>query len=506
MRYGKELMLTAALLLANPAWSADAAAVAKPGAAAPAGDSAQASEIERAVVTRHKVKIAGKVYEYTATAGTLTVRDHDGVPTASMFYVAYSMDGDKRRPVTFAYNGGPGSSSLWLHMASFAPRRVDLHFPHPSQNAPHAMYDNDESLLPYTDMVFLDAINTGYSRPLGDFKPESVMSADADIDVFARAIERYLTLNSRWNSPKYLLGESYGTSRSSGVANRLQKDGAQISGLIQVGSILDIGRAFGGGDPDHIATFPTMAVTAEYHGKIAKRADGAAFLEELREWVTGPYAKALSRGNLLGDAEKQAIADQMAAYTGLDAAFFVKHNLRISTELFRATILADQGKIVGRLDSRFTIDNVTPGIANSVDPSWSNISRSMLSVWGDYVREELKFVTDMEYRRALNSTSARFDFRRKNSRAYGYYGDDLAEAMIENPNMQVYAINGIYDFSTVFYGADMDYASLRIPANLVKNIKSFYHDTGHMAYVDRPSHVGIFRDIVPIYTGAQGAK
>jgi Carboxypeptidase C (cathepsin A) len=502
MRYGKSLAVMAALVLAVPGGAADSPVSAAKAAGSQA-DAAAPSAVEQRSVTQHTGRIAGRNLKYTAVAGTLTLQDDDGKPTASMFYVAYLLgSGDSRRPVTFFYNGGPGSSSLWLHMASFAPRRVVLNAPYASANPPHVLIDNDDSLLPYSDVIFLDAINTGYSRPLGDSKPETFLSADADIDIFARGVERFLTVHNRWNSPKYLFGESYGTSRSAGLVDRLQRDGAQMNGIIQVGTILDIGRALRRGDQDKIAAFPTMAMTAAYHGKASKPTDQNAFVQELRYWSVGPYAQALAKGNLLGQAEKEAIARQMASYTGISEAFFLERDLRVSVGEFQSELLRDQHKAVGELDGRFTAPVGTPDAAGDFDPSWSFVFRPMLSVWNSYVRNDLKFDTGLQYRRAFAPTFSKFDFRRKNSSAYGYYGKDLAQAMTENPNLQVYSLNGLYDFSTVFFGADQDYRDLRIPAELVSNIHYFYYGAGHMTYLDDTARRAMLRDIAPLYNGS----
>lgn len=499
MRYGKPLVAAFALVLATPAWAAQTPAEAG-NAASLDNDAANASAVEQQSVTKHTARINGRELNYTAVAGTLTLRDDDGKPSASMFYVAYLLgSGDARRPVTFFYNGGPGSSSLWLHMASFGPRRVALDGLNPSGNAPHRMVDNDDSLLPYTDVVFLDAINTGFSRPLGDKTPESVLSADSDIDSFARGIERFLTVHGRWNSPKYLFGESYGTSRSAGVVNRLQKDGAQVNGIIQLGTILDVGRALRKGDLNSIADFPTMAMTAAYHGRTPKPADKDAFIQELRDWVEGPYSQALAKGNLLGASEKQAVARQMAAYTGISEQFFLEHDLRITSGQFRAELLRDRHEVLGELDSRFVGAVAAPDAGSDFDPSWSDVFRPMISLWNGYVRDELKYDTKLQYRRAYADAFAKFDFRRKRTSAFGYYGDDLAEAMTENPNLKVYSLNGLYDFSTVFYGADMDYRHLRIPDELVPNIRYFYYGAGHMAYVDDATRRAMVQDIASIY-------
>jgi len=478
-----------------------AAAPTKPNAEV---DAAKSPAKDAQSVTAHVANIAGHAYKYKVIAGTLTIAGDDNKPAASMFYVAYILDDARAdRPVTFLYNGGPGSSSLWIHMASFGPRRIVLNALDPSGNAPHQIVDNESSLLPETDLVFLDAINTGYSRPLGDKTPESFMSADADIDIFASGIERFLTMQNRWNSPKFLFGESYGTSRSAGLVNRLQKDGVQVNGLIQLGTILNITRALNRSDETYKIEFPTLALTAAYHGKAPRISDQATYIATLKDWVEGPYSRALAKGNALTNTEKAAVARQFAAYTGLSEAFVLRHDLRITPAQFQSELLGDQLKVIGDLDGRFTAKLGTASAEPGFDPSWSFIFRPIVTAWNDYVRNELKFETELPYRRAYPGMFEKFDFRRKGRAEIGQYGSDLAQAMSVNPRLQVYSLNGIYDFSTVFYGADLDYRHLQIPAELTSNIHYFYYGAGHMAYIDDQSRREMTRDIRGVFTDAR---
>lgn len=471
-------------------------------AADPQADLAAASVQESNSTTQHTATINGRKLNYTAVAGTLTVRDDDGKPTASMFYVAYLMDPkDTRRPVTFFYNGGPGSSTIWLHMGSFGPRRVLPEAPNFSANAPHRLLDNDDTVLPKTDIVFLDAINTGFSRPLGDSKPETFMAADADLDVFSKAIQRWLTLHQRWNSPKYLFGESYGSSRSAGLAARLQTTGAQLSGLIQLGSCLQVSRIIVQGDDYYKSNVPTYAVTAAYHGRIQRPADRTSFIREVTEWVEGPYNIALAKADRLSLEERRRTAEQMSKYVGLPAAWLAAKNLRVSPDEFRGQLLADQGKVIGELDTRFIGLEVNgQGGLPSFDPSAAGVFRPIVSLFQDYVRNELKYTPLMSYRISFRSWE-RFDFRRGNAgpEGYGNYGRDLANAMKSNPSLKVLSLNGLYDLSTVFYGADLDYAHLGLPPELAANIRYEYYESGHMAYVDAPVARAMSRDMQRFY-------
>ena len=315
--------------------------------------------------TQHTAVIGGRSIGYTATAGTLTIRDDEGKPTASMFYVAYTTGGT-RRPVTFLYNGGPGSSTLWLHMGSLGPIRVATDSPRSTHNAPFDIVDNNESLLDKSDLVFIDAIGAGFSRPVGDTKLAAFWGTDPDIDAFARGIERYLTVNDRWNSPKFIFGESYGTTRSAGLAYRLQSDGAQLNGVILLSSILNYGRRDPGFDQELINYMPSFAAAAAYHNRISPGpTDTTAFLHEVREWARGPYALALAKGQDLPDADKAAIAHQMSAYTGLSERFILDNDLRVDASRFRKELLRDQHLTLGRYDARFTGEDVDSA---GVDP------------------------------------------------------------------------------------------------------------------------------------------
>lgn len=463
---------------------------------------ASATEVERA--TKHSAIIRGKRVDYTAVAGTLTLRDDAGKPTASMFYVAYLLDpADRSRPVTFFYNGGPGSSTVWLHMASFGPRRVALGAPSFTDNPPHRLVDNDESLLPRSDLVFLDAMNTGYSRPLGDTKPEAFLGADSDIDTFSQAIQRFLTVHSRWNSPKFLFGESYGTSRSAGVADRLQTEGVQVNGVVQLGSILDIAKLISGGDRSYQVNIPTFALTAAHHGRIPQPSDRAAFLREVIAWTEGPYNAALAQGDNLPAVDKAVIAAQLSKYIGLPAAYIVENNLRISKEEFRAQLLRDRGLVIGDLDSRFTgVEAGGRPDEPSFDPSYSAVARAIIASFRGYVGGELGFNTPLAYRRAYPPTFAKFDWRRANGAGIARYERDLANAMKTNPKLRVLSVNGYYDLSTVFYGADYDYAHLQLPPELRRNLRFAYFDTGHMAYVDDAARRGVLAEVLRFYDEA----
>ena len=282
------------------------------------GDAARALVAETAMPRRRSIPFHGGTLAYTVTPGTVTIRNDEGEPIASMFYVAYTMDAPKSgkpRPVTFMYNGGPGSSSMWLHMGSYGPLKVDVPGLENLHGDPSRLIPNQDTILDRTDIVFLDAIGTGLSRPLGKASGKDFWSVDGDLDAFARGIDRYLTINSRWSSPKFLLGESYGTTRSGGLSYALEQRGVRLAGVTIMSTVLDIPLLFDPAiDQSHINILPTFAATAWYHNRIAnKPADLATFVAQAQAFATGPYAAALAKGDQLSDQERNAVAQGASA-------------------------------------------------------------------------------------------------------------------------------------------------------------------------------------------------
>lgn len=472
--------------------------------------SAPVRELQR--VTRHTAVIAGRPLAYTATAGTLTIRDDDGKPTASMFYVAYTTGG-ANRPVTFFYNGGPGSSTLWLHMGSLGPVRVFTDSPKATRNAPFHYGDNNDSLLDKSDLVFVDAIGAGFSRPLGDTKLATFWGTDADIDAFARGIERYLTVHQRWNSAKFIFGESYGTTRSAGLAYRLQQDGVQLNGVVLLSSILNYGRRDPGFDRELINYIPTYAATAAYHNRLAsKPSDLDAFLRQARDWAQGPYAAALARGQDLPQGEREAIAQQMAAYTGLSPAFILESDLRVELSRFRKELLRSERRTVGRYDSRFTgIDVDAAGEGAEYDPSDTGITGAFVGAFHDYLSRDLSFESEMSYRPTYYSQALTWDFKHRapGGRGGGATSNadvalDLSAAMRQNPNLKVYSLNGIYDMATPFFGTEYDLNHMQLDPSLHGNLRFAYYPSGHMVYLNPEALKAMKADLAHFYDEAAG--
>ena len=486
---------------------------------------------EKRQESRHTVNVDGRPIAYVATAGTLTLRDDDGKPIASMFYVAYTVPAGgggrrggeasaRQRPVTFFYNGGPGSSTVWLHMGSLGPMRVRTDSPQATRNAPFDLQPNPYSLIDRTDLVFLDAIGSGFSRPLGETKLSEFWGTDPDIDAFARGIERYLTINDRWNSPKVIFGESYGTTRSAGLSYRLQRDGVQLNGVILLSSILNYGRRDPGFDQELINYLPSYAAAAAYHNRLARPpGDLPSYLAEVRSWARGPYALALARADDLPAAEKTAIAAQMAAYTGLSPRFVLDNDLRVDPSRFRKQLLRDQGLTLGRYDDRFTGRDVDAGgQAPEYDPSDAGITGAFVAAFHSWLTGGLGWRTDMGYRPTYyapakaDAPRLEWDFRHHAPGGGGFGGPsavneadvalDLSAAMRQNPHLIVYSLNGIYDLATPFFGTEYDLAHMQIPPELKANLRFAYYPSGHMVYLDEASLRKLKADLARFYDEA----
>jgi carboxypeptidase C (cathepsin A) len=502
----------------HPDPACDAQAAAQPDARAERANCRKLSDAEIAtapinevrVVSRHVAHIAGREIPYTATAGTLTLRDDDGKPTASLFYVAYTT-GDPRRPVTFLYNGGPGSSTLWLHMGSVGPVRVLTDSPEPTHNAPYQLVDNQDSLLDKSDLVFLDAVGAGFSRPVGDAKLKAFWGTDQDIDAFARGIERWLTLNERWNAPKVIFGESYGTTRSAGLSYRLQHDGVQLNGVILLSSILNYGRRQPGFDQEMINYLPSYAAAAAYHHKLANPpADLNAFLAEVRDFARGPYAEALAKAQDLSEPDRQAIAQKVAGYIGLPVDYVLASDLRISPSRFRKELLRDQRQTLGRYDDRFTGEDIdAAGETPEFDPSDTGITGAFVAAFHDYLTRGLGYATDLSYRPTYYSAGIAWDFNHKAGGLGGSSGDneadvalDLSQAMRENPHLLLYSLNGVYDLATPFFGTEYDLSHMQLDPALRGNVRFAYYPSGHMVYLNPDALHAMKADLARFYDEA----
>jgi carboxypeptidase C (cathepsin A) len=449
---------------------------------------------ERTVSTRHSAAVDGRTIPYTATAGTLTIRDDAGKPTGSIFYTADTVDGvaGSHRPVMFFYNGGPGSASLWLRMGSFGPERVQTVNAQYLKPAPFNFGANPDTLLGSTDLVFIDAPGTGYSRALGDAKYSDFYGVDQDADAFARAIIRYITKFDRWGSPKFLFGESYGTTRSGALAYQLQDRGVALNGVILLSSIMNYGRRQPGLDRDYLNYIPSYATTAWYHHKMANPpATVAQAAAEARAFAEGPYAAALEKGQTISKQEEDQIAQQMSGLTGLSPQFIEDADLRVGLSAFRKELLRDQRLTVGRYDSRYTgVDPDASGDAPDFDASDVAISGAFIGLMHNYLANDLSYRTDMPYLpSALDSDDVHWDWKHHAPGVRFTLNDpdtalDLAAAMRTNPYLHVLSLNGYYDMATPFFGTEYDLGHMMLDPAQQKNLEFRYYPSGHMVYLN----------------------
>lgn len=472
------------------------------------------------------VSVGGRKIAYHAVAGTLVVHPKDWSDTdaieaasqksdkkdddepkaeASMFYAAYFRDGvpTSGRPVTFLFNGGPGSSTVWLHMGAFGPVRV-LALDEQHTSAPYNVVNNDQSLLDASDLVFIDAPGTGFSRIAGKDKEKAFYGVDQDIDAFAQFITQFLSKYRRWDSPKYVFGESYGTMRGAGLALALQKRDVDLNGVILLSDILnwdlvpDDPQLNPGIDLSYVVALPTYAATAWYHNRVANRlADLQSFLAQVETFATTDYALALMKGNELPDAERQRIAQQLSAYTGLSVAYLLKTNLRIEYGAFQKELLADQSATTGTLDTRFVGATLDPlSKVATWDPQSSAISAAYVGAYNNYVRERLHYGDGIEFKSGIDIYGS-WDYKHqppgadKALIALPNVLPDLAVAMKQNPSMKVMVNGGYYDVSTPYFAGKFELRHLPVPPSLSANIEYHYYEAGHMVYAHHPSLIEI---------------
>jgi carboxypeptidase C (cathepsin A) len=460
------------------------------------------------MVTKHTIALHGTELAYTATAGTLLVRDAGDEPIGSFFYVAYTKDGENAgsRPLTFLYNGGPGSSSVWLHMGSLGPKRVPTPDGAITRPAPYELVDNPQTLLDRSDLVFVDAMGTGFSRLAGKGTPKLFYGIDEDGAAFTKFIRRYITLNDRWNSPKFLFGESYGTTRSAVLAADLEEAGISLSGVTLLSTVLDFNllSPAPGEDLAYVGFMPTQAAVAWYHDKIPNKPSLAAFVAAAKAFADGAYAQALMRGDALGEGERHAIASRLASFLGIDPSFILNANLRVSPERFEKELLRSEHRTIGRLDGRFEgYDADSAGEAPEYDPTSSVITAAFTAEFNRYVRDDLGYKSDTDYL-TTNYGVVNHDWSFKHGNDWGAPSvvDDLRRAMTRNPHLRVFSASGYYDLATPFFATDYTLAHLGLPAELRAHITYGYYESGHMVYLHPQALAALRHDLEGFYAAA----
>ena len=508
-------LLVIALVLSAPVFAQGAPAGdvpskdAKEDSAKADKDVVKASVDEDAQPVHRSIPLRGRALAYTVTPGHITIRNDDGEPIASMFYVAYiAPPAGRPRPVTFLFNGGPGSSSMWLHLGSFGPMKIDASLPEMVRPAPFRMAPNPDTLLDVSDLVFIDAPTTGLSRALGKAETKDLVGVDHDLDAFTRTIQRWLTVYGRWNSPKYLIGESYGTLRAAGLSHMLADKGVQLNGITLVSTVLDIGLLFGNYDQAYVNILPTYAAAAWYHNRVADKPPLDSFLQQARTFARGRYASALQMGNNLAPEERQAVAAEAARFTGLAPAYILANNLRIDPDRFRKELLRSEGRIIGRLDARFTGSSPDLAAAGAdYDPQDKAITGAWVAMINDYLFRDLGYKTPLNYRPNNYGIFPLWDWKHsagdQGPQASADTSVDLAAAMRENPNLKLLAVNGLYDLATPFAGAEYDIGHMLLGPGELRNVRYTYYPAGHMMYIDPASARQLHSDLAAFYAGAQ---
>jgi carboxypeptidase C (cathepsin A) len=486
------------------------------------------------------VIVGGQPIAYDSIAGTLVVhakgwedtdaldadqsddKDKSGPkPEASMYYVAYFKQGapSATRPITFLFNGGPGSSSIWLHMGAFGPVRVVTTDAKHNPPAPYSTVNNDESLLDASDLVFIDAPGTGFSRIAGKDKEKAFYGVDQDIHAFTDFITQFLTKYDRWNSPKYVFGESYGTMRGAGLALSLQRADVDLNGVMLLSCILnwdfmpDDPQLNPGIDTPYIVALPTYAATAWYFHKVPNApADLQAWLAQVQDFATGDYARALMAGNLLAPAEKQRIAERLSAFTGLSVPYLLKTNLRIEYGAFQKELLADQELTTGTLDTRFVGATLDPlSKVATYDPQGAALGAAYVAAYHNYVTDRLHYAPGIQFKSGI-PIYGKWDYKHQPPGAdkplimLPNVLPDLAEAMKTNPTMKVMVNGGYFDVSTPYFEGWEEMHHLPIPHALQGNIEYHYYQSGHMVYVHQPTLVELHDNVADFIRRTSGVR
>ncbi|MEM9075950.1 MAG: carboxypeptidase [Bacteroidota bacterium] len=452
------------------------------------------------------VSIKGKTVALATETGTHLLRDENDKPIALFGFTHYrKTNSGKNRPIVFAFNGGPLSASFWLHFGVLGPKRIEINDPSYTKPAPYKVVNNEYSILDKADLVMIDPVGVGFSKPVGEAKWEDFWGVDQDIRSIGLFIEQFIIKADKMNSPKYLLGESYGTFRNAGLIKHLQDKGIAMNGVIMVSAVFDLQHLlFGPGDDTaYLIHFPTYAATAWYHNKVKnKGASLEAFLNDVRAFTQNEYAPALLKGDQLSTSEKSNIAQKLADYSGLSQDFYLKADLRVTNGEYFQEFLRKEGLTVGRLDSRFTGINEDLLSQNALtDPQSDAISTPYIAAFKDYLYNDLKVRKDLTYTTTAGSRKEfKWDWKHKGNISWNMQVatttlPDMTSAMKRNPNLKILILNGYYDLATVFYGVEHSINHMGLDAELKKNIIMKYYEAGHMMYTHIPSMAKFKTDV-----------
>ncbi len=468
------------------------------------------------VETRHSVMIGGKELKYTALAGTMVMKEElpdrekefEGEkPRAQVFFIAYTKDDVEdrsTRPITFCFNGGPGSSSIWLHLGALGPRRVLLKEDGQLPAPPFKLVNNEYSLLDETDLVFIDPVSTGYSRPVEGQKPKEWHGFKKDISSVGDFIRLYTTRYKRWLSPKFLAGESYGTTRASGLAEYLEeRHGMYLNGIMLVSAALDFTTIdfYVNNEVPYVVFLPAYAAAAWYHGKLKSRRPLRSLLKEVEAFAAGEYAAALFKGDTLPKRERTLIVQKMARYTGLSPEFIERSNLRINDQHFFKELLRDRGQTIGRLDSRLLgRDRLGVTERPEYDPLMTATSGPYTAAFYHYIRSDLNFETDLPYE-VLAGFVWPWSYHEFENQ-FVNVGEKLRSAMAHNPYLKVFVANGYFDLGTPYFATDYVINHLGLDEAARQNVSMGYYEAGHMMYIHQPSLAQLKQDLAAFMKSA----
>lgn len=509
LRHGILLLAGSATLLPaqRPAPSAPAATT-----SAPAGRPSAADTADRVVETVHSARIGGTEFRYTATVGRLVLRHANGKPRGHMFFTYYQREGQdvKSRPITYSYNGGPGSPSIWLHMGLMGPKRVQMATDGFQPGPPYTLIDNDDSPLDVTDIVMIDPVQTGYSRAAEGEDVRQFTGVRQDVESVGEFIRLFTTKFNRWSSPKYLLGESYGTMRSAGLAAELQsRHGLELNGIVLVSSILDYQTKgyVPGNDYPYANFLPSFTASAWFHRRLPADLQAMGLekaIAESRAFAFGEYLGALVKGTRLQGAERQAIVQKVARYSGLTPDFIEQANLRVSDQRFRKELLRDRGVTIGRLDGRYTgMDADAAGETQEYDPSNQALGGPYTALFLDYVRRELKWESDLPY--FTSGQVQPWDYSPYSNR-YLNMVENLRSAMARNPFLKVLVANGYYDFATPFAATEYTFDHLGMEPSYRARVTMKYYEGGHMMYIHPALLRQLKRDVADFIQSTKVSK
>ncbi|GAA1510737.1 S10 family peptidase [Kribbella lupini] len=470
--------------------------------------------VDDLTTTRHELTVGERTLKYTATTGRIVLRREvltegkfDGhLPKAEVFLTSYTLDDADAgsRPVTFAFNGGPGSSSIWLHLGLLGPRRVASGDVGDLAPPPYGLVDNAETLLQVSDLVFIDPVSTGYSRAVEGEKPGEYHGFTPDLESVGEVIRLWTSRNGRWMSPKFLAGESYGTTRAAGLVAHLQnRHGMYFNGVMLISAVLEFATLdfTPGNDLPYTLFLPSYAAAAHYHGLIPDR-ELSEVLADAERYAAGRYPNALAQGNRLPADYRGEVIERLSGLTGLSADYLDRVDLRIEHTRFFAELLRSRRQVIGRLDARFTgWDPDSAGEVSTDDPSMRAIMGPYTAALNHYVRAELDYRNDLPYEIISADAAKDWSFKEFENNHVSV-ADQLSEAMRANPHLKVHIASGRYDCATPYFATEHTVARLRIPAELRDNIELFYYPAGHMMYVHEPSRLQQSQDLAAFIQSA----